>query len=118
LATRAAIDGNVSDLLDRRGRSFDAWKSALERLDPITDYRVGYQREDLVGVAEDAAQSPERRVAAAIAVRAAEDDAKTSRVRVAADTCVDPDLKHAIEQAIAEGEILEAEIERATKRRA
>ncbi len=107
------------ELLDRAGRSIVAWRDAIVRLakDQGGYREARFEPEDLTRVAEDASASPERRAAAAIAVRAIGDETLAWRVRIASDACADSELRRALLEAVAEGELLETEISGATKRR-
>ena len=101
--------------LDRGERTGEAWRQAVASLaERDQGYRgAAVDVDDLVRVAEDAAAPPERRVGAALAIQAGGDANQKRRVRIAAAECADVDMKAALEQA-AEGEILEAELERAS----
>jgi hypothetical protein len=92
--------------LDRSGRPVDEWRRAVTALlGGGTGYRrAGIEADALLGVVEDGAARPERRVAAAVALASRRDPEARERVRVAAEACVSPKLRIAIAQA-AEGEI-------------
>jgi hypothetical protein len=113
----ASSNGCVSsaplDVLDRRTRSVDAWRDALRaQLDRTGTYRGPHlTAEQLLDVVADSRAFPERRIAAAVALSAADDAEQRRRVRIAADACADDDLRAAIERA-AEGEIDEPALER------
>jgi hypothetical protein len=106
------------DLLDRRGRPLEAWLSDLRGLvDAAAGYRAGALVPDhLAAIAEDAAISPERRVAAAVSAVASGDEAARRRVRIAAEACADEDLRAALEQA-AEAEAAGEALARVTQTR-
>lgn len=110
----AGASAAATELLDRRGRSWSEWREALARLaHDEGDYRnARLAPDDLARVVEDVAATPERRVAAALALRALGDDALVRRARVASAACADPRLRVAIERA-AEGQLAEAELEAA-----
>ncbi len=100
--------------LDRAGRTKEAWRAALAGLGR-SDYRTDpFTPEELAHVALDTGASPERRAAATVALRVVEAP-ELARVRVAADACLDEDLKVALERA-AEGELETAALTRATAR--
>lgn len=109
----------LESVLDRRGRDAASWRGALEQL--LTNpggYRVPtVARKDLVRVVEDGGAPPDRRVAAAIALRVAGTRKPRQRVLAAARASADEDLRAALEAA-ADGEVDEEAIARATRRRA
>jgi hypothetical protein len=105
------------DLLDRNGKRFDVWRDELYDLGRAAGYRhVVLERDELVTVLGDAKSSPERRVAAALALSRAPDGEARRHVRIAAETCANEHLRIAIERA-AEGELEEVELERAMELR-
>jgi hypothetical protein len=118
----AAAPAEALTALDRSGRPVDEWRHAVQAL---LGAGAGYRRaaieaDALLGVVEDGAARPERRVAAAVALAAQADAGARRRVRVAAEACVSAKLRIAITQA-ADGEIDEdalaaAEEEAATSR--
>lgn len=100
--------------LERRGRSVSEWSRALGSVTDEAAYRERALRiEDLAQVLEDGHASPERRVAAALALK--EGEREQRRIRIAADATVDPDLRVALEAA-ALGEIQEDALGRAQRR--
>lgn len=104
------------EVLDRKGRDVGAWHSALiGLLRAGAGYRgVPLDREDLAHVVEDPRITPERRVAAAVALSTEVDPEIQRRVRLAIDACADDELRGSLERA-AEGEIDEAAVERASE---
>jgi hypothetical protein len=105
------------ELLDRAGRSFIDWTTAVRKLlsTPADYRRVALERDDLVQIVTDAAAAPERRIAAALALSSVEDASSLERIRGAVATCANERLRIAIENAAA-GDIDEVEVERATHR--
>jgi hypothetical protein len=99
-------------LLERRGRAPGEWLDHLASLVGKAGYRMGAVTvRDLEAVLDDNALSPEHRVAAALALSAADPDEARVRVRVAVEACADHDLRVALEHA-AEGEVDEARLGR------
>jgi hypothetical protein len=106
--------------LDRQRRTLPAWREDLRALLAVegSGYRgAALGSDQLAEVVEDAGAPAERRVAAAIALSGNGDVESKRRVRIAAQACVEEDLRAALEHA-AEGEIEEAELLRVMKRRA
>lgn len=85
--------------LERGGRDVGAWIGALRELSRGTGYRAAVQREDLVFLVEDARRPPEVRVAAAIALGAA-DPHERARLRIAADSSSIPEVREALEATL------------------
>lgn len=102
--------------LERRGRPLDAWAADLRgRIGTAPGYRASaVVPEQLAGVAEHAAMSPERRVAAAVSAAASGDPAARRRIRLAARACADEELRAALEQA-AEAEAAEEALARVSR---
>ncbi|WP_437641964.1 hypothetical protein [Sorangium sp. So ce854] len=108
--------------LDRKGRSFEAWRGALGGLARGGagggSYRdTALEVDDLARVLEDGAAPAERRIAAAVALASSGDPALKRRVRIAAGTCADQALRDAIERA-AEEELQERDLDRVLRLRA
>jgi hypothetical protein len=101
------------DLLDQGARPVEVWRAALRALvDRPGSYRGGHLTSDqLLAVVADVRASPERRVAASVALSATDDEEHRSRIRAAAQACADDELRAAMEHA-AEGEIDEAALAR------
>jgi hypothetical protein len=103
----ARVDGRqpALELLDRRGRSVPEWRAALADLGRRgTSYRAaGLSVEDLEAVIGSPDASPERRLAAAVALRAAAPRASASLIRVAASQCASQRLRVALEK-VGDGE--------------
>ena len=101
-------------MLARAGRSAAAWREHLASLlEGVSRYRArSLERADLWVVLEDAAASPELRVAAAVALSAGADADERRRMRVASDSCALRPLRIALEQA-SEGQLELATIEEA-----
>lgn len=112
-STAAAVSAAPIDVLDRKERSIAAWRDALRAaLDRTGSYRGAHlSPEQLLDVVADVRAPPERRIAAAVALSATDEEAHKRRIRVAAEACADDDLRTAIEHA-AEGEIAEAALDR------
>lgn len=120
IAARAAERAPQLELLDRGDRSVGAWRASLTELARRGNtYRaVGLSPDDLEAVLASPDATPERRLAAAVALRAAEHPAARERIRVAAGQCASEKLRVALEQvgdgsgddeALAEALGLEAE---------
>lgn len=88
--------------LERGERDVGSWLGALRDLSRGTGYRAAVQREDLVFVVEDARQAPRVRVAAAVALGAA-DPHERARLRIAAESSSLPELREALD-AVIEGD--------------
>lgn len=93
-------------LLERGGRSAGAWRTAC--LGAIAEASAGYRRralarEQAVEMVENPAAPVELRVGAALALSssAAEEGAVGERIRVAIDTCVNPEARAALRSAVA-----------------
>ncbi len=116
---RPASESAKLDDLDRGDRSAETWREAMAGLgERGPGYRgAAIDDEELLAVAEDASAPPERRVGAALALRAWTDDTHRRRVRIAAASSADGDMRAALEAA-AEGEIAETELTRAALKRA
>jgi hypothetical protein len=107
------------DLLDQGARPVEVWRAALRALiDRPESYRgVHLTLDQLLEVVADVRASPERRVAASVALSATDDEGHRSRIRALAQACADDDLRAAMEHA-AEGEIDEAALARIGQRAA
>jgi len=120
-AVRAHSAGGARglDALARAGRTADAWRADVQRLalapKAFRDQALGI--DDYERVLVDAAATPDRRVGAALAVRALDPDRGPTTIRVAASASADDALRAALEAA-AEGEIDDALLDRAAARRA
>jgi hypothetical protein len=104
--------------LDPAGRSLASWREALARLRRADgEYRRAQVRdEELLAVLQDGQAPAKLRIGAALALRegAAAVEART-KVRIAADTCADEELRAALEAAAAE-EVAEGAIRRVVER--
>ena len=109
MAARAQGRQPALELLDRRGRSVREWRAALTEVAKRgTSYRdVGISIDDLEAVIGSPDATPERRLAAAVALRAAAHPAATSLIRVAAAQCASQRLRVALEK-VGEGKDDEA----------
>jgi hypothetical protein len=100
MAARAQVQQPALELLDRRGRSLREWRTALSEVARRgTSYRdIGISIDDLEAVIASADATPERRLGAAVALRAAAHPAATSLIRVAAAQCASQRLRVALEK--------------------
>lgn len=99
---RGHEDGGAVRLLDRNGRTLDAWVSAVRALVPEAglSYRHLVLDHDAVAmVLEDPNASVERRVAAAFALARRDDPGLQQRVRVVMDSCASAPVRAAIDRA-------------------
>ena len=98
-AARSRPLESVATFLDRGERSVDGWAAALRQLarrDGI--YRVaGPEREVVERVLIDPSTPPARRVAAAVLLHATGEEPARARVRIAAASSVEPDLRATLE---------------------
>jgi hypothetical protein len=94
------------ELLDRKGRSVADWSRSLESLARAgSSYRaVGLSADDLEIIVTSPEVSPERRLGAALALRAAGHLAAPERIRVAAAQCASSRLRIALER-VGEGAV-------------
>jgi hypothetical protein len=120
-AMRAQGDGSTEgraelDLLEPRGKPLPAWREALRGLvaRPGDYRRAGISEDILLSVVEDPDAAPERRIGAALALRASGREEAGPRIRVAAEACASERVREALERA-AEDELDEATLERALK---
>ena len=99
--------------LDRANRPFPAWRAELGKLlSGTAGYRsIPLSAADLATVIEDPAAPAARRIAAVVALGAAQPEEARRRVRIVIPACADEALARALERA-AEGEIDEAVVER------
>jgi hypothetical protein len=103
-----------AQLLERRGRPLDRWARELRDLVKNRYRAAGFTAAELADVAADAQEQAERRIGAAVALaRIDEADCRT-RLRIAVDTCANPELRAALEAA-AEDALDEATYARATR---
>ena len=90
------------EVISRNGRPLAEWKKALESLVARTGYRTaGNDLEEVMRIVEDGAAPPEQRVAAALAARPHGGEAVETRIRVAAEASVEPELRLALERVSA-----------------
>lgn len=106
-AARLAFDCEPPSLdfarLERAGRTPQDWHDDLSRVLDEASYRASSLSPDaLLRIAEDARAEPERRVAASVAL--ASRGQAQRQLRVAADRCAHPALRHALSRA-ARGEL-------------
>ena len=102
----------VRELLDRKGRTLAEWRTALSGLLlQGGDYRNATVTEEaLLAVLEDPGENRGRRIGAAMILRIAVPEA-APRIRIAAETSADDELRAALERA-AEEELDDATLER------
>lgn len=89
-------------LLERQGRSLDAWRAALGELlrEASGDYRrATLSKDQATQVLEDGKAPPELRIGAALALSPGADAGTYARLRVAIETCVNPAVRIALTQA-------------------
>jgi hypothetical protein len=105
MAARAQGNQPSLELLDRRGRSLREWREALAQVARRgTSYRdVGISIDDLETVIGSPDATPERRLAAAVALRAAAHPEARALIRVAAGQCASERLRFALEK-VGEGD--------------
>lgn len=111
--------GGAAELaaLERQGRDLARWRAEVaQRYAAGPTFREQALSRDVVeAVLDDAKAPPERRIGAALALRAEGGEAP-ARIRVAADACANEDLRAALAE-IAEDEVAEETILRALRRR-
>lgn len=100
MALRDGAPAQALHQLDRAGRPIAEWRAALGALARRgTDYRAaGLSAEDLEGVLGSADATPERRLAAALALAAGKHPTAPERIRVAAAQCASERLRVALEK--------------------
>lgn len=104
---RARLLGDLS----RNHRPVSEWRGALASVLAKGGYRsTGRNLEEVLRIVEDPAAPAEQRVAAALAARPHGDESVGQRIRVAAEACVEPKIRFALEKA-SSGEIEDAELE-------
>jgi hypothetical protein len=103
-------------ILDRAGRSIEAWRDEVRALAAApADYRrVQLGTQDLEGIVTDATAPAERRIAAVLALGSDPAPATKDRIRIAIDTCADEELRAALERA-AEDELDDGTLRRAIR---
>lgn len=91
--------GNSHALLARNGRTVDDWLRAVRaaRAENASFRSMTMQDEELWAIAEDPALPDTLRVGAAVALRELLDDRSRARLRVAAESCMAPKLRVAME---------------------
>jgi hypothetical protein len=99
MAARAQGSQPELEVLDRRGRSISEWRAALTDLARrgATYRNVGLSLEEIEAVISSPDATPERRLAAAVALRAAEHPAAASLIRIAAAQCASQRLRVGLE---------------------
>lgn len=102
---------DVAALLARGDRAVGEWRREVARLLGEASYRARAVDEDgVAAVLADPRGDADARLGAAIALMAKPSEQARTRVRIAAETTADPDVRRALE-AIAEGEAEDAELE-------
>ncbi len=110
-AAAAQDRGRLLESIARNGRPVAEWREALGALVSRTGYRTAaHDPEAVMRIVEDATAPVEQRVAAALAARPHGGEAAQRRIRVAAEACVEPKLRVALERA-STGEVEDAELE-------
>lgn len=99
--------------LAREGRTVREWREHLRQIVEGSGYRVAGTSDSLVDRVGAPGITPEERVGAALALRVSDKDA-IARIRIAAEQCVDPKTRIALEAA-AQEEIDDAAIEKALR---
>jgi hypothetical protein len=102
---RGAAPTLTLDKLDRAGRSIAEWRASLAALARRgVDYRgTGLSAEDLDALLTSPDATPERRLAAAVALSASKHPGAPDRIRIAAAQCASERLRIALEK-VGEGE--------------
>ncbi len=101
-ATQEQERARLLDGLARGGRPVAEWRRALESLVTATGYRsAGRDVEGVMRIVEDVTAPLEQRVAAALAARPHGGDEAKKRIRIAAEACVEPRVRVALEKASA-----------------
>jgi hypothetical protein len=102
---RSAAPTLTLDKLDRAGRSVPEWRASLAALARRgVDYRAtGLSAEDLDALLTSPDATPERRLAAAVALSASKHPGAPDRIRIAAAQCASERLRIALEK-VGEGE--------------
>jgi len=113
LAFHAALKDGSTAALSREGRTIREWREHLRRVVEGSGYGFAATNDSLADLVTAPGVSPEQRVGAALALRVAGDE-NVSRIRVAAEQCVDPKTRAALEAAARE-EIDERAIEKALR---
>lgn len=103
----------AAPLLERAGRSLDAWRAALAELVDGRGYR-GVSIEDVGAVLVSPTATPEQRVGAALALAATTDRGQRERVRVAAESIVDDRLRVVLEKVAGDDALEDADVEELT----
>ncbi len=102
LAARERPFEAAGTFLDRGGRSLYGWVDALRHLAVGTVYRTaGPDRELVERILVAPSTPPARRVAAALVLEATGEEAARDRVRIVAESSVDPTLRAALEGVLA-----------------
>jgi hypothetical protein len=100
-------------VLAREGRSVREWRAHLQRIVEGAGYRVAASNDSLADLVGAPGLSAEERVGAALALRVA-GAADAPKIRVAAEQCLDPKTRAALEAA-ARAEVDELAIEKALR---
>ncbi len=113
--TRAGETGDaLLAILGRGARSVGAWREELRKKVQQADYRhasiEGGELERLVG---SAGASAEQRIGAALALREAGAVDARGRIRIAADQCVDPRIRIALQTIAGDAEVEDRAVEEA-----
>ncbi len=112
-ATGEQDRARLLDVLARSGRPVPEWKRALESLvqGQTSGYRsAGHDLDTILRIVEDVAAPLEQRIAAALAARPQGGDEAQKRIRIAAEACVEPRVRIALERA-SSGDLSNASLE-------
>ncbi|NUQ72499.1 MAG: PH domain-containing protein [Polyangiaceae bacterium] len=113
----SAAEGRAElDRLEPRGLSLQAWRETLKGLvvRPGDYRRAGIPEEMLLAVVEDPDAPPERRIGAALALKASGREDAAPKIRIAAEACANEHVRVALERA-AEDDLDDETIERVRK---
>lgn len=115
-ARGAGIGASGTAALERQGRPIPVWRDAVRGLLAAeSGYRsVALTPEDLILALEDPVAPRDRRIGAALALAATDHPEARVRIRIAAETSADEEMRAALEQA-AEEALDEATLEKALR---
>ncbi len=110
----AALSAERHAALDRGGRSIEEWRADVGRLmAPSNGYRaVSLTREDALRILADGGATPERRIAAALALAHVPDAETHDQIRIVVESCASDAVRVALDKA-ASGELDDDDFDRA-----